>query len=549
LRQELDELQKQRAEMFPKEPLTPEEQLKRLETSADRQIKELERQIKNGEIFPKGRQTSNLNSERLAAARAKIEALKQERDSMRETIQPTAEPEARQLQQLLNRLRNREAEYRERRAKGDFGKRVPKVQPTSPAVLDARARVETAKRDFQKGLALDKMKRRPLGAKIYAGAKEALNLPRAVKVAFDVSAVLRQGGFIGFGHPLRAAKSIVPMFKALASEKHALRVEQEILSRPNAGRYASSKLYLAAFDEFRLSKQEEIMMSQFANMLPGVRQSNRAFMVFLNKLRVDSFDSMTRSLEKGGRTLQPHELEAVSNYINIATGRGNFGKAAVAAETLATAFFSPRLVASRFQLLAGEPLYRGSLRTRMLVASEYGRMLGGLAVVYGLGALAGATIEDDPRSTDFGKMKFGNTRLDPMMGLSQNTVLLSRLYSGTQKNAAGKIIPVRGEKVPFGQPNSADLLARFARTKLAPSIGTGVDLLTGKNVVGQPVTRGTAAKNLVTPLSMKDIYDTMKEQGIPEGTAFGILSLFGMSLQNYEPKPTKAPGPSFEKKF
>jgi len=28
----------------------------------------------------------------------------------------------------------------------------------------------------------------------------------------------------------------------------------------------------------------------------------------------------------------------------------------------------------------------------------------------------------------------------------------------------------------------------------------------------------------------------MKEQGIPTGTALGILSLFGAGLQSYEPK-------------
>ena len=193
-------------------------------------------------------------------------------------------------------------------------------------------------------------------------------------------------------------------------------------------------------------------------------------------------------------------------------------------------------MASRFQILAGEPLYRGSARTRTMIAKEYGRTLIGLAAVYGLGQLAGAEIEEDPRSSDFGKLRFGNTRVDPLMGLSQNTVLASRLISGETKTARDKILPIRG-KVPYGQANAAEVIARFLRTKLSPVIGSTVDIATGKNVVGEEVTPGSAAMNMAIPLSFKDIADVMEDHGVPKGTALQILSLFGMSVQNYEDRP------------
>jgi hypothetical protein len=297
-------------------------------------------------------------------------------------------------------------------------------------------------------------------------------------------------------------------------------------------------------DEFRLSRQEEIMMSRFANAIPGVRGSNRAFMTFLNKLRADSFDAMVKSRERrGSKPVEQAELDAISNYINVATGRGNLGKATAAAETLATVFFSPRLAVSRFQLLAGQPLYRGSAATRALIAVEYGKTLAGLVVFYGLARLLAAntgdgTIEDDPRSSDFGKLRLGNTRIDPLMGLSQNTVLLSRLYLGETKSAAGRIKPTRGN-VPYGSATSADLIARFLRTKLSPVVGAGVDIASGKNVVGEPVTPKSVATNLITPLSFRDIYDVMLEQGVEAGAAIAILSAFGMGVQNYQDKPKR----------
>lgn len=190
-------------------------------------------------------------------------------------------------------------------------------------------------------------------------------------------------------------------------------------------------------------------------------------------------------------------------------------------------------MASRFQLLAGQPLYRGSARTRTAIAKEYARALIGLGVVYGLGQLAGATIEEDPRSSDFGKLRFGDTRVDPLMGLSQATVLEAKVISGKRKTAAGRIYPIRG-KVPFGQQDTSDVVKQFLRSKLSPVVGGALDIATGKNVVGEKVTPSTVVSRLAVPLAFNDILDVMEENGIARGTAIQILSLFGMGVQNYE---------------
>ncbi len=534
MRAEYDQLKREHEAILPRPELTEAQRVEIAERALDRAISNLESDLKAGKLYAD--KPTKLTSPELEAKRAHLDALREQRQELRDIANPKKTPLERALQAYKTRTANRIADLQDRLARGDFSTR-PKSNldiSNDPVAIKLKTEKEIIERNFERSRVMDQMRNRTLTQKIYAGAKEILNIPRALLSSWDVSAVLRQGGFIGFGHPIRAAKSLIPMFKALASEKSALQTEQQILSRQNAPRYARSKLYLASLDEFRLSKQEEIMMSRFANAIPGVRMSNRAFMTFLNKLRADSFDAMTSALEKRGTELSQPELEAISNYINIATGRGNLGKAAGAAETLATVFFSPRLVASRFQLLAGEPMYRGSARTRALVASEYARFLGGLAVVYGLARLSGAEIEDDPRSADFGKLRFGNTRIDPLAGLAQNTVLLSRLAAGETKTSKGKIKPIRGEKLPFGSATSADVIARFLRTKLNPVVGTSVDVLTGQNVVGEPVTPSSAAINLATPLSFRDIYDVMQDQGIPAATAIQILSLFGMGVQHYE---------------
>jgi hypothetical protein len=61
-----------------------------------------------------------------------------------------------------------------------------------------------------------------------------------------------------------------------------------------------------------------------------------------------------------------------------------------------------------------------------------------------------------------------------------------------------------------------------------------VDALTGKNVVGEPVTPQSMVVRTTVPLSMQDIYEVMQDNGVPAGVAFGILSLFGFGVQHYE---------------
>jgi hypothetical protein len=89
------------------------------------------------------------------------------------------------------------------------------------------------------------------------------------------------------------------------------------------------------------------------------------------------------------------------------------------------------------------------------------------------------------------------------------------------------------------------VIARFLRTKLSPVVGTGVDVLTGRDVVGQKVEGEQIPEKLLMPLSFNDIYQTMKEQGVPAGAALGVLSIFGMGLQNYDMR-AKNPDTLFE---
>lgn len=358
-----------------------------------------------------------------------------------------------------------------------------------------------------------------------------LNAARAVMTSMDFSAVLRQGGFIALGHPRRAARALGPMFRAFASKEASHAINTAILERENAPLYLRSKLYVAPDEatEGSLSKQEEAFMSRLVEHIPLVAGSQRAYVTFLNVLRADSFDAMVATLGRNGEVTQ-QEADAIANYVNVATGRGTLGKLEGAAVGLNTIFFAPRYVASRFQIIAGQPFYGGNERTRKLIAQEYGRLLAGLGVVMALGWLAGAEFEDDPTSSDFLKLRFGGTRIDPMMGLAQVTTLTSRLGKGIYQTATGQ----QREKNERG---TGEVAFRFLRSKLAPVPGALLNIAAGENMVGEPVTLASSGLDLVTPISFSEVGEVMQEQGVEKGTAFALLNMFGMGLQHYEEKP------------
>lgn len=363
---------------------------------------------------------------------------------------------------------------------------------------------------------------------IWGRVSEPLNAIRSVMTSMDFSGWLRQGGFVTLSHPIRSAKALPEMFRAFASEEAAFRAAREIEARPNAPLYAKHGLFLSEVGPGGLNPQEEAFVSRLAGMIPGVRASERAYTTILNRLRADSFDAMVNTLGGDGLVTEK-QADAIANFVNVATGRAALPHAwENAAQALNSVFFAPRWVASRFQLLLGQPMLRGDAATRKLFAGEYARYLGGVGVVLTLGALAGGRVETDPLSSDFGKIRFGNTRVDPMSGLAQVVTLLKRLAYGQTKDVdTGEI------KREWASP-----IEPFLRSKLNPALGAAWDareVFVGKQPPpGHGESYGEIAAGLVAPISFGEIYETMREQGLPRGAALAVLSLFGMSASTYK---------------
>jgi hypothetical protein len=208
---------------------------------------------------------------------------------------------------------------------------------------------------------------------------------------------------------------------------------------------------------------------------------------------------------------------------------------------MSVALFSPRLLASRFQVLNPKTYYDLPKPVRMKAIYDAAKFVGSGTALLTMAKIGGAGIELDPRSSDFGKIRIGKTRLDPWGGFVQVARLLAQVTTGERKTSSGQVVKTDGSSPYAGTRLST--IGRFAESKLNPQSGLVVDLLRGKNFAGEDMTFESEAYANLTPLYLQDLKDAMQEFGPLGGMAITVPAFYGMGVQTYTPTPPKGKNP------
>jgi hypothetical protein len=464
----------------------------------------------------------------MKAAKARLESLKAQRDELRELHDP-GYTHRRLLKAWKARIATRMADVRDRMARKDYTVRAKKPLDFSkdPEAVRLATEHETLKEQWFSKLAAEHIRNMPAHERVLYEAGQVMDASRNILSSVDLSATLRQGGFIVFGDPAAALKNARETLQALGNERMALALHESLKLRPNYAAYLRSKLFIAPMAASRLSKGEELTMGYWAANIPVVRASNRAFIMYLNLLRANTFDALMEAQRVKGKEPSLQFEKAIANFLNIATGRGNPGQFGGAMNVLSKFLWSPRLVLSRWQLLTGAAFRGAPWEAKKEIAKFYVRFLMGFAALFSMGLLAGAETSLDPDDKDFLKLRFGPIRVDLGTGLIQSLRLTNRLLRRTAEQVGLK-------EEPWKRPQSAaDMLWSYARTKMSPMAGLAVDIPTGTTVVGEEVTVGSGLKRIVLPLSFHDTVQTFEDMGVSRATAFQILELLGVSVQHY----------------
>jgi hypothetical protein len=381
----------------------------------------------------------------------------------------------------------------------------------------------------------------------------------ALAASGDFSGLLRQGKPLVLRqilsrHPIEGAKNvgsaIDAMFKAWGLPKpiaKALRVKmsgaefyekefQRLLSEPAFKQARADGIDFTDIHG-RLGTHEEVLGAKLFAKLPVVAGSNRAYTTILNRLRMDTYKQMSGYLTQhfSGEELAANR-KAVAELINVASGRGKFGPAIErTTEALSYVMFAPRYAMSRVNML--NPSWYMNLRKRSPYAAKEALKIAMRTYAYGLTALglaaaAGAKVESDPSSPDWGKARFGKTRLDPWAGWQQWARFFYQIYNPERKKLSG-----------FTEPSTRmDVMSRFGAQKLRPFARIAYNWLrersdTGVKPSSAPGEFTRESMGQVLPMVLHDLYE-IKDELPPElGIPIALAAIGGEGVQVYdEPK-------------
>jgi hypothetical protein len=163
--------------------------------------------------------------------------------------------------------------------------------------------------------------------------------------------------------------------------------------------------------------------------------------------------------------------------------------------------------------------------------------------------MGGADVETDPRSSNFGKIKIGNTTLDIWGGYVQWVRMFAQVISGERKSASTGKITELGKG--YGSDTRADIVVNFFKNKLGPTPALAVRLAESKiaekkgetiitSQYGEETTIPQEILGQTVPLYLQDIDKLAKEHDPATLTGLMFASFLGFGVQQYKPKKDAA---------
>jgi hypothetical protein len=387
--------------------------------------------------------------------------------------------------------------------------------------------------DFTEAL----LSKRPMIEKLKDTGMQLYNLPRSMMAGVgDFSATLMQNALFAYRHPVTTAKNFVQSLKYFASNNFYKASMEEIGNRANAELFRKAKLSFTDVSPIMRQREEQFMASM-AEKIPGlgrlIKASSRAYTGFLNKMRADVADQLINTKKLLGENPNDQRfLDTMGTFVNMSTGRGDLGSLERSANVLAQGLFSARKLIATFQTLNPAFYVKADPLIRKEALKTMGAFFGGAATITGLAQLAGADVSTDPTSSDFGKIKIGNTRVNMFGTYQQLAVLTARMIKGyATSSTTGKKMTLGDEANPYS-PTRLDLLFRFFESKEHPTLSLITGGLKGQNQIGEKFDLSAETLRRFMPMLVSDSYDLYKEHG-SEGLLGIIPAMLGLPTQTY----------------
>lgn len=320
-------------------------------------------------------------------------------------------------------------------------------------------------------------------------------------------------------------------------------IRADIYSRPNAlnGKYKVGGYQLDVLTE-------EAYPSSLPEKIPLLGRLFKASEVAYNggalRMRADLADRLIALAEQNGvNTLNRDEAQGLGHLIGSMTGRGSLTMTPDNARRINVLFFSIKFMKANFDTLTAHTFDKKVTGFAQKEAQKsLLRIVGTMATVLMLANFFDDdAVDEDPRSTNFGKIKIFGYYVDITGGMASLITLASRItptyrngeWGLWSKSSTGNWTNlIAGE---YGQQDGWDLLINtLVANKLSPTAGLVRDALRGEMFGGKKFNAKDAVKNLTIPLSIQN-YNDLKED---PRTSFLLGSMLieglGFSTSNWK---------------
>lgn len=225
----------------------------------------------------------------------------------------------------------------------------------------------------------------------------------------------------------------------------------------------------------------------------------------------------------------------INKVVNEMTGRGKIKHLSEEGQaTVNKIFFSIKFAKSQVDTLLSWAYTGRSSFARKQAAKNLLWLIATTAIVQGMFGLFSEDderTEEDPTSSDFGKVKFGNTRFDLTGGVGSYITLISRIITNEMKSSTTGVKKELG--VDYGSPNTLDVFWSFIENKTSPIATVIKSIVKREDFEGRKPTGETILTDLTIPI----VFETGKEAYDTEGAAMMIISLIadglGISANTY----------------
>jgi len=337
-------------------------------------------------------------------------------------------------------------------------------------------------------------------------------------------------------------KSWVDMGRTLKGKDAMAVIKADIYSRPNAlnGKYKAGNYGLDVLSE-------EAYPSSLPERIPLLGRIFKAAETAYNgaalRMRADLADKYIAIAEKQGiNTLNKTEAEGIGNLVTSLTGRGNLGKADVLSKEANVLFFSVKFLKSNFDTLVAHSILSGKATkfTKKEAAKNLLRLVAVIGTILTTAKIIDKdSVQEDPRGTNFGKIKIFGKWTDITGGMSSLVTLASRIvptvhdgqWGFWSMNANGKWTNLTEGK--YGQQNAMDVVDNFWQGKLAPLSGVVRDIWKGQTYGGLPITIWGELRNITFPMSTTNLMELMNDPNAKSVVGSMILDGLGFSVSTY----------------